>query len=245
MEKIFQNKTVLITGGSYGIGRAAANVVLADWKEDPQQTTIKLIQVSGAKAMFIVCDVSRSHDVKVMFDKISQSFGRLDFAFNNAGVEGETAPVHECSEENWEHTLAINLKGVWLCMKEEILQMRRQGEGVIINCSSVAGLKGFANLPAYVASKHGIVGLTKSAALENATSHIRVNAICPGVIHTQMVDRITQSNPTLEKQYVQMEPVGRMGQPEEIAEAVVWLCSNAASFVTGQAFAIDGGLMAG
>jgi NAD(P)-dependent dehydrogenase (short-subunit alcohol dehydrogenase family) len=180
-----------------------------------------------------------------MMEQILARFGRLDYAFNNAGIEGSMAPVHECTEDNWDRTLNINLKGVWLCMKEEILHMRKNGGGVIVNCSSVAGLTGFMNLPAYVASKHGMVGLTKTAALENATAGIRINAVCPGVIHTAMIDRTTGGDKEMEKQYTAMEPVGRMGKPEEIARAVIWLCSDEASFVTGIAMPVDGGFVAG
>ena len=155
------------------------------------------------------------------------------------------APIHECTEENWDKTIGINLKGVWLCMKDEIVQMRKQGNGAIVNCASIAGLSGFSGLPGYVASKHGVVGLTKTAALENAKSGIRVNAVCPGVIHTAMIDRVTGNDKEVEKQYTAMEPVGRMGQPGEVAETVVWLCSDASSFVTGIAMAVDGGFTAG
>lgn len=253
MEKIFQGSVALVTGGSFGIGMATAvafaqrgaKVVLADWKEDEKGLALQQISDAGSEGRFIHCDVSKQSDVKQLLESIVATYGRLDFAFNNAGIEGEQAPVHECTEENWDRTLGINLKGVWLCMKEEIIFMHRQKWGAIVNCSSVAGLSGFANLPAYVASKHGIVGLTKSAALENATAGIRINAVCPGVIHTAMVDRITHKDKEVEKQYIALEPVGRMGRPEEVAEAVVWLCSDAASFITGQAIAVDGGFMAG
>jgi NAD(P)-dependent dehydrogenase (short-subunit alcohol dehydrogenase family) len=253
MEKIFENKVVLITGGSYGIGRATAvafaqrgaRVVIADWIEDTEGETLRLVTEAGSEAIFVTCDVSKSRDVKAMIDKTISTFGHLDFAFNNAGIEGLMAPVHQCTEENWDKTIAINLKGVWLCMKYEIEQMLKQGKGAIVNCSSVAGLNGFVNLPAYVASKHGVIGLTKTAALENARTEIRVNAVCPGVIHTQMIDRITHGDKEAEKQYTAIEPVGRMGDPKEVAETVVWLCSNAASFVTGDAIAVDGGFVAG
>lgn len=253
MDKIFQGKVALVTGGSYGIGKATAaafaqrgaKVVLADWKEDERGLALQQIRDAGSEGRFIHCDVSKQSDVKQLLENIVAAYGQLDFAFNNAGIEGDSAPVHECTEENWDRTLGVNLKGVWLCLKEEIIQMRKQGRGAIVNCASVAGLCGFASLPAYVASKHGIVGLTKSAALENATMGIRINAVCPGVIHTAMVDRITHEDKEVEKQYIALEPVGRMGRPEEIAEAVVWLCSDAASFVTGQAIAVDGGFMAG
>ena len=183
--------------------------------------------------------------MKALVDKTIAVFGRLDYAFNNAGIEGATAPTHECTEENWDKTIGINLKGVWLCMKNEIPQMIKQGSGAIVNCASIAGLSGFVGLPAYTVSKHGIIGLTKTAALENAKAGIRINAVCPGVIHTAMVDRVTGKDKEVEKAYIAMEPVGRMGKPEEVAEAVMWLCSDAASFVTGHAMPVDGGWIAG
>lgn len=253
MDKLFTNKVALVTGGSFGIGRATAiafaqrgaRVVIADWLEDREGVTLKAIAEAGAAGMFITCDVSKPADVKAVIDKTIATYGRLDYAFNNAGVEGTMAPAHECTEENWEKTIGINLKGVWLCMKNEIPQMLRQGGGAIVNCASVAGLGGFAGLPAYTASKHGVIGLTKTAALENAKAGIRVNAVCPGVIHTAMVDRVTGRDKEVEKAYIAMEPVGRMGRPEEVAEAVVWLCSDAASFVTGHAMTVDGGFTAG
>ncbi|TAN21097.1 MAG: SDR family oxidoreductase [Chitinophagaceae bacterium] len=253
MKKIFENKVALVTGGSFGIGRATAiafakqgaKIAVADWKEDKNQETLKQIGKAGSEGIFIRCDVSKSQEVKAMMSKIITKYGKLDFAFNNAGIEGSMASVHECSEENWDKTISVNLKGVWLCMKYEIPQMLKQGKGVIVNTSSVAGLMGFAGLPAYVSSKHAIVGLTKTAALENAKTGIRVNAVCPGVIQTAMIDRITGKDKAAEKQYEGMEPVGRMGKPEEIAEAVTWLCSDAASFITGVALPADGGWMAG
>jgi NAD(P)-dependent dehydrogenase (short-subunit alcohol dehydrogenase family) len=253
MEKQFQNKVALVTGGSFGIGSATAialakegaNVVIADWIQDSSCSTLTKIKEAGTEGIFIHCDVSNATEVKSMVEQILARFGRLDYAFNNAGIEGSMAPAHECTEENWDRTVNINLKGVWLCMKEEVLHMRNNGGGVIVNCSSVAGLTGFMNLPAYVASKHGIVGLTKTAALENATTGIRINPVCPGVIHTAMIDRVTGGDTETEKQFTAMEPVGRMGNPEEIANAVVWLCSNEASFVTGIALPVDGGFLAG
>ena len=253
MEQIFKNQVALVTGGSYGIGRATAvafakrgaRVVIADWKEDKEQTTLNLITKEGREGLFIKCDVSQPGDVKALIEKIIATFGQLNIAFNNAGIEGLQAPVHECTEENWDKTIAVNLKGIWLCMKEEIIQMRKQEKGAIVNCASIAGLAGFVTLPAYTASKHGIIGLTKVAALENATLGIRVNAVCPGVIHTKMMDRITKEDKEAEKQYIAIEPIGRMGEPEEIAEAVVWLSSDAASFVTGHSMVVDGGFMAG
>lgn len=252
MEQVFAGKVALITGGSFGIGRATAiafakrgaKVVIADWVEDPEGETLEQVKQAGSEGLFIRCDVSKASDVKLVVEKTIGAFQRIDFAFNNAGIEGSSAPVHECSEENWDKTININLKGIWLCMKYEIPTMLQQGKGAIVNCASVAGLSGFAGLSAYTASKHGVIGLTKTAALENAKSGIRVNAVCPGVIHTAMVDRVTGKDKEVEKAYVAMEPVGRMGTPEEVAEAVVWLCSDAASFVTGHAMAVDGGYSA-
>lgn len=253
MDKIFEGKVALVTGGSFGIGQATAiafakrgaKLAIADWIEDKEQATLKKVQAEGVEAMFIRCDVSDNMAVKSMVEKIVKAYGRLDFAFNNAGIEGATANTHECSEENWHKTLNVNLTGVWLCMKNEIAVMLQQGKGAIVNCASVAGLIGFPGLPAYVVSKHGVIGLTKTAALENAKLGIRVNAVCPGVIRTPMIDRITGKDKEVEKQYVSMEPVGRMGEPSEVAEAVVWLCSDSASFVTGHAMPVDGGWIAG
>ncbi len=253
MEKKFTGKVAVVTGGSFGIGRATAvafarhgaKVVVADWIEDKEQETIKLIKAAGSEALFIQCDVSKEADVKIMIDKIIEQFGRLDYAFNNAGIEGATSATRDCTEENWDKTININLKGIWLCMKHELPFMLLQGKGAIVNCASVAGLIGLPGLPAYVASKHGVVGLTKTTALENAKTGIRVNAVCPGVIKTPMVDRVTGKDKEVEKQYINMEPVGRMGEPEEVAEAVIWLCSDEASFVTGHAMPVDGGWIAG
>lgn len=251
MEKYFQNKVVLITGGAFGIGKATAlafarrgaKIVLVDWIEEP--STLKEIQATGASAIFIKCDVSKPRDVEAMVHEAVRTFEKIDFAVNNAGVEGATANTHECTEENWDKTININLKGVWLCMKHEITFMLQHGQGAIVNTASVAGLIGFPGLPAYVVSKHGIVGLTKTAALEYAKQGIRINAVCPGVIKTEMIDRITGKDKTVEKQYENMEPVGRMGTPDEVAEAIVWLCSDVASFVTGTALPVDGGWIAG
>jgi NAD(P)-dependent dehydrogenase (short-subunit alcohol dehydrogenase family) len=250
METEFKNKVAIVTGGSFGIGRATAlafaqkgaKVVVVDWKENDE--TINLIKKSGAEALFIKCDVSKSSDVKEMVEKTIATFGRLDYAFNNAGIEGNSGSIKDCSEENWDKTIGVNLKGVWLCMKHEIPQMIKQGKGVIVNCSSVAGLVGFAGLPAYVASKHGVIGLTKTAALECAKLGIRVNAVCPGVIQTPMIDRLTGNDKKAIEQFTNLEPVGRFGRAEEIANAVIWMCSDGASFVTGHAMAVDGGFVA-
>lgn len=249
LEKTFENKVALITGGSFGIGKATAvafaqrgaKVVIADVVENPD--ALKEIKGAGSEGIFIKCDVSKEKEVSEMIDKAIQHFGGLDYAFNNAGIEGQMANTQDCTEANWDKTLSVNLKGIWLCMRHEIPHLLKKG-GAIVNCASIAGLVGFPGLPAYVASKHAVIGLTKTAALENAKSGIRINAVCPGVIKTAMVDRITGKDKVAEKQFESMEPVGRMGQPEEVASAVVWLCSEGASFVTGHALAVDGGWIA-
>ncbi|MCC7524521.1 MAG: SDR family oxidoreductase [Chitinophagaceae bacterium] len=250
MGKVFQDKVAIVTGGSFGIGRATAiafaaggaKVVIADWTEDNE--TLSRIKSAGGDAIFLKCDVSNEADVKMLVDKTIAQYGRLDYAFNNAGVEGLSAPTHECTTENWDKTIGVNLKGIWLCMKYEIPQMLKQGKGAIVNNASIAGLVGFVNIPAYVASKHGVIGLSKNAALEYAKHGIRVNVVCPGVIKTPMIDRFTGKDKEVEKQFAGQEPIGRMGEPEEVANAVTWLCSDGASFVTGHPMAVDGGWVA-
>jgi NAD(P)-dependent dehydrogenase (short-subunit alcohol dehydrogenase family) len=252
MEKIFQDKVVIVTGGSYGIGRATAvafakrgaKLVIADWLADKENETLKLVKAAGSEGIFVQCDVSKSSEVKNLVEKCVTRYGRLDFAFNNAGIEGAQAITDQCTEENWDRILSVNLKGIWLCMKMEIPHMLANGYGAIVNCASVAGLVGFPGLPAYVASKHAVIGLTKTAVLEYVTRGLRINAVCPGVIHTDMIDRLTGKKKETEQQFTEMEPIGRMGNPEEIAEVVVWLCSDAASYVTGIAMPVDAGFVA-
>jgi NAD(P)-dependent dehydrogenase (short-subunit alcohol dehydrogenase family) len=247
-------KVALVTGGASGIGRATAltfaregaKLVIADMNEDGGQQTVHMITENGGEATFVRTDVSKAVEVQALISQAVATYGRLDCAHNNAGIGSRPrAPLHECTEETWDRVLAINLKGVWLCMKYEIIQMLTQGSGTIVNTASIMGLVGsWSGTAAYNASKHGVVGLTKTAALEYATSGIRVNAVCPGYIHTPLIEEALTSNPALEAQIVARHPVGRMGEPEEIAEAVVWLCSDATSFVTGHTMTVDGGYVA-
>lgn len=249
---MLEGKVTIITGASAGIGQASAFVfagygarlVLADINEKDGEATASRIRDGGGDAIFVATDVSRASDVEALVARTVERHGRLDCAFNNAGIEGLMAWTADCTEENWDRTLAVNLKGVFLCMKYEIQQMLKQGAGAIVNTSSAAGLIGVAGLPAYSASKHGVVGLTKAAALEYAKRGIRVNALCPGAIRTSMVEDAIRQGLVTEESAVAMEPVGRLGTPEEMAEVAAWLCSDRASFVTGHAMAADGGMVA-
>ena len=250
--KSFQNKVALITGGSSGIGRATAlvfaregaKVIVASRREDESQETVLLVRKAGSEGLFVKTDVSKEADVKTMVEKTIKAYGRLDFAFNNAGIEQLPTPLAEQTEETFHQITNINVKGVWLSMKYEIPQMLKNGGGAIVNMSSVAGLIGFPGVPLYVASKHAVLGLTKSAALEYAKSGIRINAVCPGAIETEMYERLVKENEQVRHQVMAMHPIGRSGRPEEVANAVVWLCSDAASFITGQSLALDGGFTA-
>ena len=248
----FHNQIVLVTGAASGIGQATAfdfaekgaKVVISDTDSKKGEESAALIQKKGGEALFIKCDISQESDVQKLIQEITKKYGRLDIAFNNAGIEGAQASTHECTNENWDKVISINLKGTWLCMKYEIAQMLKQGRGAIVNCSSIAGLVGFQGSPAYVASKHGIIGLTQTAALEYAQKNIRINSVCPGVIHTSMIDRYTHGDKKLENELCANEPMGRMGLPQEIASAVLWLSSSGASFVTGHSLTVDGGWVA-
>jgi len=251
-----EGKVALITGGGSGIGRSAAlsfvkegaKVVVADVQVEAGQDTVRMIGEAAGEARFIKADVSQADEVEALVARTVEAYGRLDCAFNNAGIEGDPmlASLTGCTVDEWDRVLGINLKGVWLCMKYEVPQMLKQGAGSIVNTSSVAGLGGktWVGTIAYVASKHGVIGLTKAAALAYARAGIRVNAVCPGVVRTPLIERHLQADPELEALLVAGEPVGRMAQPEEVAEAVVWLCSDAASFVTGHPMVVDGGLVA-
>jgi len=246
-------KVGLVTGGTSGIGReaavlfakAGAKVVVSGRREKEGKETIELIRAAGGDGLFVTSDVSRAAEVAALVQKAVEKFGRLDVAFNNAGVEGAWIPIAEQSEEDWDYTIDINLKGVWLCLKYEIQQMLKQGGGgAIVNMASVAGWIGSAGAATYCASKHGVMGLTKAAALETARSGIRVNAVCPAVIETPMGERIFGA-PEMKKYALGFHPIGRFGKPMEVAEAVVWMCSDRASFMTGQSLVLDGGFLAG
>ena len=245
----FAGKVAFVTGAANGIGRAAAlafaragaSVVVADVSEQSNQKTARMIEELGLRSLAVNCDVTRAANIKAALDKTVDAFGRLDIAFNNAGIEYKIQPTADITEEEWDQIFNIDLRGVFLCMRYQIPLMLKQGGGTIVNNSSGAGIKGFKGGAAYVAAKHGVVGLTKAAALDYAASNIRINAVCPGIIDTPMMDRFSGGTAEGREAVIAQEPVGRMGTPEEIAAAVVWLCSDAASFVIGHAMVIDGG----
>ena len=245
----YAGKVAFVTGAGTGIGRATAlafaregaSVVVSDISEQNVGDTARWIEELGGRALAVACDVTRSEDVKAALDQTIETFGRLDVAFNNAGVENEAKAMAEVTEEEWDRIVSINLRGVFLGMKYEIPVMLKQGGGVIVNTSSGAGVKGFPGGAAYVAAKHGVVGLSKSAALDYAASNIRINAICPEITDTEMMQRFSGGTPEGRAAVIAQEPIGRMGTPEEISAAVVWLCSDAASFATGHAMVADDG----
>ena len=244
----FSGKVALVTGAASGIGRASAlafarqgaKVVVADVKVGGGEETVKLVGQGGGDALFFCADVTIADQISALVKKTVEHYGRLDYAHNNVGMLGAPAALAECSEEAWDRIVNVNLRSVWLCMKHEIPVMIEQGSGAIVNTASVAGLVGVRGLSPYTATKHAVVGLTKTAALDYVKRGIRVNAICPGLVRTPMVENYTQQNPVIEEQLLMFQPLGRMAAPDEIAAAVVWLCSDEASFVTGTAMTIDG-----
>lgn len=249
----FAGKVAVVTGASSGIGRAtalafareSASVVVADRYEAGGQETVVMIHDLGGTALHVTCDVSQDADVAQLIDATIRTYGRLDFACNNAGIEGVQAPTAEYPREEWDRVLAVNLTGVWLCMKHEIPVLLAHGGGAIVNMASILGVVGFATAAAYTAAKHGVVGLTKVAAIEYATQGIRVNAVCPAFIATPMLERAGMlDNGERQAMIANLHPIKRLGTPEEIAAAVLWLCSEQASFVTGHAMLVDGGYTA-
>jgi NAD(P)-dependent dehydrogenase (short-subunit alcohol dehydrogenase family) len=251
MTGLLEGKVTLVTGAGGGIGRATAlvlaregaKVLVSDVSTRRGEETAGLVRQAGGEAEFCKADVSRGADVEALIAAAVKKWGRLDCAHNNAGISGQIVGVAEDTEENWDHTLAVDLKGVWLCMKYEILQMLKQGGGSIVNTASTAGLLGAVRMGAYSAAKHGVIGITKTAALEYARDNIRVNAICPGLIGTPPILKWME-NPKTKEALMSQEPIGRAGRPEEIGNAVAWLFSEASSFVTGSAIPVDGGLTA-
>ena len=251
MNLSFEKKVALVTGAGSGLGlatakafaEAGASVVLADWDEKTVRSAAEELTAQGRKALAIACDVSDDAQVEAMVAQTVATFGRLDAAFNNAGVQNILAETADSTREDYDRVMAINLRGVWSCMKFELQQMRKQGSGAIVNCSSLGGLIGGNQRGTYHAAKHGVIGFTKSAALEYATRGIRVNDVCPGMIQTPMFDKMIAEGQgeELNAMLKSLVPMGRMGRSEEIADAVLWLCSSAASYVTGQSISVDGG----
>lgn len=247
-----KNKVALVTGAAAGIGQATAilfakkniNVAISDVDEEGLEKTAGLIKEQGGEVLSIIADISKTSEVEDMVNKTLDQFGRLDYAVNNAGIEGPMATTAEYSEEDWDRVLNINLRGQWLCMKYEIPAMLENG-GSIVNVSSILGKVGFANTPAYTAAKHGLIGLTKTAALEYSEQGLRINAVCPGFIETPMLERagITSDEETKE-QTIALHPIGRLGESDEVAEAIVWIASEEASFVSGHSLMVDGGYIA-
>lgn len=250
MNLSFENKVALVTGAAGGMGLATAKafaeagaaVVLADFREEAVKAEAQKLLAAGHKAIAVRCDVSDDAQVEAMMDHTVAEFGRLDAAFNNAGVMARIAPTADSSREDWDRVIGINLRGVWICMKHELRQMKRQGSGAIVNNASVGALTGNPGIGSYIASKHGVVGLTRTAALEYVTHGIRVNAVNPGLIDTQIARDVVDGNEQAYEDIAKHVPIGRAGTAEEIASAVLWLCSTGASYVVGHALTVDGGM---
>ena len=254
MTTAFDGKVALVTGAGGGIGlataeafaKAGASLIIADRDETAAEKAAEGLRAAGHNAIGVTCDVADAAQVEAMIERALGTYGRLDAAFNNAGVNSEAAAFLETNDDEFERVIAVNLRGVWNCMKGELRQMMAQGSGAIVNCSSVGGLKGSIGRSAYSASKHAVIGLTRSAALDYAATGIRINAVCPGIVDTPMAAFVTKNyDPDIVRPMLARAPVARFGEPEEIAAAVVWLCSPAASFMVGHAMVVDGGILAG
>ncbi|WP_336768390.1 SDR family NAD(P)-dependent oxidoreductase [Pantoea endophytica] len=245
----YQGKVAVVTGGASGMGfetvrefcKSGATVIMIDVSEKQLEAAAANLKQDCLSAVPKICDVTDESQVERVMSEIEAEFGKIDFAYNNAGIQSPVAETAEASGQEFDHVLSVNLRGIWNCMKYELKAMKKNGSGAIVNCSSLGGLVGIAGRGAYHASKHGVLGLTKSAALEYAKTGIRINAVCPGIIHTPMVDSMLKSEPDAMDEHMRFQPIGRLGQPSEIAAAVLWLCSPGASFVIGHALAVDGG----
>ncbi|MGK0169537.1 MAG: NAD(P)-dependent dehydrogenase (short-subunit alcohol dehydrogenase family) [Gammaproteobacteria bacterium] len=253
MSELLSGKVALVTGAGSGIGRASARtfaregakVVVSDINADGAEQTVRLIRDAGGEASFVACDVTDASQVRNLIAKCVELFGALHCAHNNAGVEGRYGRTLDTDEANFDLTYSVNLKGVFLCMQAELAHMLEHGGGRIVNTASVAGIEGAKNMPAYVASKHAVLGLTRTTALEYGAKGIRINAVCPGPIRTPMLEKLMAQNPRMESAAIAAVPVKRLGEPQDIAEAALWLCTDRADFVNGHALVVDGGMTAG